>query len=49
MKKLRLYLDTSIVSAYFDKRKPTRQLMTQKWFQNDLKDFLAFISTLVIE
>ena len=49
MKKLRIYLDTSIVSAYFDKRKLTRQTMTQKWFQNDLKDFSAFVSTLVLE
>ncbi len=49
MKRLKIYLDTSILSAYFDMRKPARQLMTQKWFQNDLKNFSAFISTLVLE
>jgi len=48
-KKLKIYLDTSILSAYFDMRKPARQLMTQKWFQNDLKSLSAFISTLVLE
>ena len=49
MAQLKIYLDTSILSAYFDLRKPARQLMTQKWFQNDLKNFLPFISTLVLE
>jgi predicted nucleic acid-binding protein len=47
--KLKIYLDTSILSAYFDMRKPARQLMTQKWFQNDVKNLSAFISTLVLE
>lgn len=49
MKKLKIYLDTSVLSAFFDMRKPARQLMTQKWFQNDLKSFSGFISTLVLE
>ena len=49
MKKLKIYLDTSILSAYFDLRKPARQLMTQKWFQNDLKGFSPCMSTLVLE
>lgn len=30
MKKLKIYLDTSIISAYFDYWKPVRQLITQK-------------------
>ena len=49
MKKMRIYLDTSIISAYFDYRKPVRQLITQKWFQNDIKNFESFISSLVIQ
>lgn len=49
MSLLKIYLDTSILSAYFDLRKPMRQLMTQKWCQNDLKGFLPFVSTLVLE
>ena len=46
---LKVYLDTSVLSAYFDLRKPARQLMTQKWFQNDLEKLLPFVSSLVIE
>jgi predicted nucleic acid-binding protein len=49
MARLKIYLDTSILSAYFDLRKPMRQLMTQKWFQNDFKNLSPFISTLVLE
>jgi len=49
MEKSDIYLDTSVLSAYFDMRKPARQLMTQKWFQNDLKNFLPYMSTLVLE
>ena len=49
MGKLKVYLDTSILSAYFDLRKPMRQLMTQKWVQNDLKSFVPYISVLVLE
>ena len=49
MAQLKIYLDTSILSAYFDSRKPMRQLMTQKWCQNDLKNFSPFVSTLVLE
>jgi hypothetical protein len=33
--KTRLYLDTSIPSAFFDTSKPVRQLITQKWFENE--------------
>lgn len=35
LKKIRLYLDTSIPSAYFETSKPLRQLITQKWFENE--------------
>ncbi len=49
MSKLKVYLDTSVISAYFDFRKPVRQLMTQKWFQNDLENISPYISSLVVE
>lgn len=44
-----IYLDTSVISAYFDLKKPLRQHITQKWFENDLADFSPFISTLVLD
>ena len=44
-----LYLDTSIPNAYFDNRVPLRQLITQKWFQNDIKDYSIYVSALVLE
>ena len=43
------YLDTSIPNAYFDSRVPLRQLITQKWFQNDITDYSVCISALVLE
>ena len=49
MSKPKIYLDTSIISAYFDLRKPVRQMMTQKWFRHELKDLTPYASTLVIE
>ncbi|MBF0532877.1 MAG: hypothetical protein HQL23_07270 [Candidatus Omnitrophica bacterium] len=49
MSELKVYLDTSILSAYFDMRKPVRQLITQKWFQRDMERQISFISSLVVE
>ncbi|MFH1824828.1 MAG: PIN domain-containing protein [Candidatus Firestonebacteria bacterium] len=49
MMKNKLYLDTSIPNAYFDNRVPLRQLITQKWFQNDMQDYSVCISALVLE
>jgi predicted nucleic acid-binding protein len=49
MMKLKIYLDTSVISAYFDFRKPIRQLITQKWIQYNAKEFEIFISTLVLD
>ncbi|MCP4404658.1 MAG: type II toxin-antitoxin system VapC family toxin [bacterium] len=43
------YLDTSIISAYFDFRKPVRQVITQKWFQYHAEEHELFASTLAIE
>ena len=42
----KLYLDTSIPSAYYDNSKPVRQLITQKWFENDTKDFDLYVSNI---
>jgi predicted nucleic acid-binding protein len=45
----KLYLDTSIPSAFFDTSKPVRQLITQKWFEHDAAGYELYISTLTIE
>ena len=45
----KIYLDTSVISAYFDYQKPVRQLITQKWTQQNAKEFDLFVSTLVLE
>lgn len=46
---MKLYLDTSIPSAYFDYSKPVRQLITQKWFENDASLYELYISVITIE
>ncbi|MBN8569190.1 MAG: PIN domain-containing protein [Ignavibacteria bacterium] len=46
---LKLYFDTSVISAYFDSEKPQRQLITQKWFENEFDNFECYISDLVLE
>ena len=46
--KLKIYLDTSIPSALYDYSKPIRQIITQKWFENDANDYLLFTSTLTL-
>ena len=47
--KPKLYLDTSIPSAYFDYSKPIRQLITQKWFENESINYELYISVITIE
>ena len=49
MTKNKIYIDTSVISAYFDYQKPIRQLITEKWFRSNLKDYDPYISALVIE
>jgi len=44
----KIYLDTSVISAYFDFHKPLRQIITQKWFLQNAKEFEIFVSALVI-
>lgn len=46
---IKLYLDTSIPSAYFDYSKLLRQLITQKWFEDDAFSYEIFISVITIE
>jgi predicted nucleic acid-binding protein len=45
--KIKLYLDTSVISALFDHRNPERQLLTQDFF-DQLYLFEVFISELTI-
>ncbi len=45
----KLYLDTSIPGAYFDYSKPIRQLITQKWFENEASKYELYISVITIE
>lgn len=47
--KVKLYLDTSIPSAYFDYSKPVRQLITQKWFEHEASSYELYISVITIE
>lgn len=47
--KNKLYLDTSIPSTYYDYSKPVRQLITQKWFENDSDDFKLYTSLVAVE
>ena len=44
----KLYLDTSIPSAPFDKTKPMRIHITDAWFLNDAQKFELYISTLTV-
>ena len=47
--KTKLYLDTSIPSAYYDFSKPIRQLITKKWFENDSLLYDIYVSVITIE
>jgi predicted nucleic acid-binding protein len=47
--KIKIYLDTSVPSAFYDYSKPLRQLITQKWFENEAQNFNLFISVLTID
>lgn len=47
MKRTAIYLDTSVVSAYFDERAPERRWMTREFWGSRLSAFEASISELV--
>jgi len=46
--KIKIYLDTSVISALFDERTPERLAMTSD-FWSKLEDYEVFISELVLE
>lgn len=48
-KKIRLYLDTSVPSAFYDTSKPVRQLITQKWFENEALSYELYISVTAVD
>ncbi len=45
----KIYLDTSIPSAYYDTSKPIRQLITQKWFENESKNYDLYTSNVTYQ
>jgi len=49
MEKSKVYLDTSVPSAYFDLSKPVRQLVTEKWFDFESQNYELFTSSVTID
>jgi predicted nucleic acid-binding protein len=47
MRKIQIYLDTTVPSAYYDDRVPYRQQLTRQFWNECLQDFNPVISTLV--
>ncbi len=45
-KKIKVYLDTSVISALFDERNPERRLLTQSFFK-EIQTFESYISEIV--
>ena len=48
MIRARVYLDTTVPSAYFDDRAPDRQRLTQQFWLSRLPDFEPVLSTIVL-
>lgn len=46
--KLKILLDTSVISAYFDERQPERMALTRDFWKN-IKDYQVYISTITRE
>jgi len=46
---MKIYLDTSVISAYFDSGKPQRQQVTRIWFERQFQYHSAYVSDLVIQ
>ena len=44
----RAYLDTTVLSAYYDERAPDRQRLTERFWTERLPDLKAAISTIVL-
>jgi hypothetical protein len=47
--KIKLFLDTSVPSAFYDTSKPLRQLITQKWFENKASLYDLYISSTALK
>jgi predicted nucleic acid-binding protein len=47
VRKLKVYLDTSVISALFDKRNPDRKRITERFFER-ASDFEIFISRITV-
>ena len=45
--KIRIYLDTSVISAYYDERNPERKFLTELFFKK-IEMFDAYISEVVL-
>jgi predicted nucleic acid-binding protein len=45
--KIRIYLDTSVISAYFDERNPERKFLTELFFKQ-IEMFDAYVSEVVL-
>ena len=48
MPKIKVYLDTSVISALFDDRAPERKNLTKEAWSN-LKEYDIYISQLVVD
>lgn len=46
-RKMRVYLDTSVISALFDERNPERKSLTEAFF-GEIENFEAFISEITV-
>jgi predicted nucleic acid-binding protein len=46
--KIKIYLDTTIISALFDKRTPERMFQTRRFWEH-IEEYNVFISELVID
>lgn len=46
-RKIAVYLDTSVISALFDKRIPEMQFLTQRFFEH-IKEFDVYVSEVVL-
>lgn len=44
---MRVYLDTSVISALFDERNPERKSLTEAFFK-DIRNFETFISKITV-
>jgi predicted nucleic acid-binding protein len=43
-----LYLETSVIGAYLDNGEPFRRDLTIRWWEHELKDYVPYISPLVV-